>query len=50
MPLRKNLVLKKLKTIWKQKNCSKLDVLSAKAERGLPPVRERERKRERDIH
>ena len=25
-----------------------LDVLSAKAERGLPPVRERERERERD--
>ena len=27
-----------------------LDVLSAKAERGVPPVRERERERERDIH
>ena len=28
----------------------KLDVLSAKAERGLPPVREIEREREREIH
>ena len=27
---------------------AKLDVLSAKAERGLPPVRERERERERE--
>ena len=26
----------------------KLDVFSAKAERGLPPVREREREREKD--
>ena len=29
-------------------NMVKLDVLSAKAERGLPPVRERDRERERE--
>ena len=31
-----------------KKSCKQLDVLSAKAERGLPPVRERERERERE--
>ena len=30
------------------KDTKQLDVLSAKAERGLPPVRERERERERE--
>ena len=36
--------MQKISSIGRQK----LDVLSAKAERGLPPVRERERERERD--
>ena len=36
-------------TVW---SVNKLDMLSAKAERGLPPERERERERERqrEIH
>ena len=49
----KKIILKKMSNTIRSlercvcKNIMKLDVLSAKAERGLPPVRERERERER---